>query len=149
MEFTLADWTVDTDRCLLSRGDTELRLEESVMRLLEFLAENPRQILSGRRIVEGAWEGRRLAPGTLAAAISALRGALGDSERRPRLIETLPLRGYRLLAQPVEVTKSVPPMFDRTMPPRRRRPPLAQRWPIVFALAVAALTWLRMAPLGV
>ena len=133
MEFTLADWTVDPDRSLIRKGDSEIRLESSIMRLLEFLAENPGEILSRSRIVEGAWDGRKVAPGALMAAISVLRTALGDHPDRPRLIQTVPRQGYRLLARPLRA------------PVARRRAPLPQRWPIVFMVAVAVVTWLQAA----
>ena len=45
-----------------------------------------------------AWEGRFIAETTLTRAVADLRRALGDCQRAPQYIETIPKRGYRLVA---------------------------------------------------
>lgn len=142
MEFTLEEWKVDTNRCLLERAGVEHRVEYNVMQLLEFLARNHGRALSREELVEGAWDGRHVAPGTLTAAVSVLRKKLGDTPGRPVFIQTIPRHGYRLLARPIE-TRAEP---FRPVLPRARRSRIAQRWPIAFAVAVAILgTWARIA----
>jgi hypothetical protein len=49
-------------------------------------------------VIDAVWEGRFIAETTLTRAIADLRRALGDDQRDPHYIETIPKRGYRLVA---------------------------------------------------
>ncbi|MEM1178234.1 MAG: winged helix-turn-helix domain-containing protein [Acidobacteriota bacterium] len=81
------------------RGDGGVkRLEPQVMRLLVFLADRSPDVVSRAEILEHIWEGRAVVDETVTRAISLLRQAFGDSARTPRYIETIPRRGYRLVA---------------------------------------------------
>ena len=66
-------------------------------------------------------------------AVKKLREALGDDAENPRFIETLPRRGYRLIA-PVEIVekrfrarKGTPPVPPQQGDPQG--PTLQRRWP--------------------
>ena len=56
-------------------------------------------MVSRDEIIDAVWEGRFIAETTLTRAIADLRRALGDSQRAPQYIETIPKRGYRLVAR--------------------------------------------------
>ena len=60
-------------------------------------ADAPDRVIGKDEIVRRVWAGRAIGDDTLAAAISKLRTALGETETE-RYIETLPKRGYRLRA---------------------------------------------------
>ncbi|MEM9599113.1 MAG: winged helix-turn-helix domain-containing protein, partial [Acidobacteriota bacterium] len=45
------------------------------------------------------WEGKAVVDETLSRCVSLLRQALGDDAQAPRYIETIPRRGYRLMAE--------------------------------------------------
>lgn len=93
--FDLGPWRVDPARGLISRPEgREVRLEPKLMDLLVLFAGSGGRVLSKDEIVEAAWEGRAIGDDTLAAAISRLRRALGESAEQ-RFIETVPKRGYR------------------------------------------------------
>jgi Transcriptional regulatory protein, C terminal len=68
------------------------------MDLLAFLASRGGHVVSRDEIIDAVWEGRFIAETTLTRAIADLRRALGDSQRAPQYIETIPKRGYRLVA---------------------------------------------------
>lgn len=68
------------------------------MDLLVYLAERPNEVLSHDQIFRDVWRNRFTGDSALQTAISALRKALGDNPRRPAIIETIPKRGYRLIA---------------------------------------------------
>jgi hypothetical protein len=55
-------------------------------------------VVSRDEIIDAVWEGRFIAEATLTRAVADLRRALGDSQRTPLYIETIPKRGYRLVA---------------------------------------------------
>jgi DNA-binding winged helix-turn-helix (wHTH) protein len=99
--FLLGDWLVDPMRGVLKRrdGDAETRLEPQAMDLLLLFAARAGKVVAKDEIIAGVWRGRAIGDDTLASAISKLRLALGETKSK-RYIETLPKRGYRLLAQP-------------------------------------------------
>ncbi|MCB1033443.1 MAG: tetratricopeptide repeat protein, partial [Acidobacteria bacterium] len=54
-------------------------------------------------LLEAVWGDTAVEEGALARCVSLIRKALGDSPRRPRYIETVPKRGYRLMAEVLPV----------------------------------------------
>jgi Flp pilus assembly protein TadD len=74
-----------------------MRLEPRLMELLTLFAVAAGRVIGKDEIVRRVWAGRAIGDDTLAAAISRLRSALGETETE-RYIETLPKRGYRFLA---------------------------------------------------
>jgi transcriptional activator of cad operon len=93
--FDLGGWRVDPARGVLIRDGVETRLEPRLMDLLLLFAGSPGRVITKDEIVAVVWEGRAIGDDTLAAAISRLRTALGETKDN-RFIETLPKRGYRL-----------------------------------------------------
>ena len=94
--FELGGWWVNPARGALVRDGTESRLEPQLMDLLLLFAASPGRVISKDEIIASVWNGRTVGDDTLAAAISRLRAALGET-RENRFIETLPKRGYRLV----------------------------------------------------
>ena len=95
--FTLGEWRVEPARGAIVAADgQETRIEPQLMQLLLLFAGAPGEVISKDRIIASVWSGRAIGDDTLAAAISRLRAALGPK----RYIETLPKRGYRLVARP-------------------------------------------------
>src|SRR5579872_1737532 len=93
--FEFGDWRVDPSRGVLTRaGGAEVRIEPKLMDLLVLFAGSGGRVLSKDEIVAAAWDGRAIGDDTLAAAVSRLRRALGETGER-RYIETSPKRGYR------------------------------------------------------
>ena len=82
----------------LRRGNTRVQLEPKVMALLCHLAQNAGDTLSREQLFEALWPGVIVSDDTLTQAIIKLRKALGDSARNPKYIQTVPKRGYRLVA---------------------------------------------------
>ena len=96
--FEIGDWWVEPELLRLSRGDASCKLEPMAMRLLVFLAERPSEVVSRAEILQEVWEGRAVVDETLSRAMSLVRRALGDSAQEPSYIDTIPTRGYRLIA---------------------------------------------------
>lgn len=82
---------------LLRDGVSE-RLEPKVMDLLFLLAGRPGKAFTKDEIMEALWPDVVVGDDTLARAVSRLRKALADDAKTPAYIETLPKRGYRLIA---------------------------------------------------
>jgi serine/threonine-protein kinase len=68
------------------------------MDVLVHLAANPERVVSKEELLTVVWGGAFVEEGALAQAIHSLRKALGDDARQPRFIQTVPKRGYRLVA---------------------------------------------------
>ncbi|HEV2533651.1 winged helix-turn-helix domain-containing protein, partial [Phenylobacterium sp.] len=97
--FELGDWRIEPARGVIARlaGGPETRIEPKLMDLLLLFAGSGGRVLSKDEIIGGVWQGRAIGDDTLAAAMSRLRRALGETAEN-RYIETLPKRGYRLVA---------------------------------------------------
>jgi len=96
--FAFGAWRVEPARGMLIAldGGAETRLEPRLMDLLLLFAGSAGRVIGKQEIVDGVWGGRAIGDDTLAAAVSRLRRALGETPQR-RYIETSPKRGYRLV----------------------------------------------------
>src|SRR5262245_29893315 len=97
-DFAAGDWDVLLSRNLLVRGGEEVRVEPRVMDVLVLLADRADGIVSKEELIERVWQGRFVSDDVLTVTIYALRKALGDDAKKPRYIETVSRRGYRLIA---------------------------------------------------
>lgn len=75
-----------------------------LMDMLVLLAEHAGEVVSKGEIVARVRDNRLVSESALSRDIAALRRLLGDDTRHPRFIETIPKRGFRLVARvaPVE-----------------------------------------------
>jgi DNA-binding winged helix-turn-helix (wHTH) protein len=96
--FRVGEWTVEPSLNRVSRGSAAVQLDFKAMELLVFFADNAGRLLSRRELVESVWRGDAIAAGTLTHAIAGVRRALGDDPATAAYIETIPKRGYRLVA---------------------------------------------------
>jgi DNA-binding winged helix-turn-helix (wHTH) protein/Flp pilus assembly protein TadD len=122
-EFHVGDWRVDGPGCRLHRDDARVSVEPKVMDLLLFLADRPGEVVGRDALLAALWPDVVVGDDTLARTVSKLRSALEDDVKNPAYIETVPKRGYRLIAP---VTK------PETPAPAPRRSPL-------YRIAVMAL----------
>jgi DNA-binding winged helix-turn-helix (wHTH) protein len=107
--FHVGEWLVQPSLNVTERAGCVRHLEPQVMDLLAFLAGASGRVVSKDQIIDAVWEGRFIAEATLTRSVADLRRALGDDQRSPRYIETIPKRGYRLIASvaPVDATARV------------------------------------------
>ncbi|WP_286828964.1 MULTISPECIES: winged helix-turn-helix domain-containing protein [Kordiimonas] len=120
----------------------DVKLEDKVAELLEFLCQRMGDVVSREDILATIWAGRNLSEQTVPVAISKLRKALRDVGADDDLLQTVPKRGYRLVIAANETVKT-----DRVP---REAPVLRRFWPAVAAMAVALLVaflWPRATPL--
>lgn len=96
--YRLGQWTVDPSRNLLCGDDAETHVEARAMDALNLLAANAPYIVSIDDLIETLWPRTHADSGTLHRLVSKLRRALGDSPSDPQYIETVPKRGYRIVA---------------------------------------------------
>lgn len=106
--FRVGEWTVRWDLCRIERGTEECHLRPMLVELLALLAERPGEVVSKSRILDRLRESRIVGESTLSRDVAELRRLLGDDVHRPRYIETISKRGYRLVA-PVQARAFVEP----------------------------------------
>jgi len=96
--FRVGRWSVDPAACELRDGDTVIRLRPKVMDLLAAFARNPGEVLPKNCLLDMVWPEVTVGDASLTVAVGELRDALGDNPEKPEFIETIPRRGYRLIA---------------------------------------------------
>jgi TolB-like protein/DNA-binding winged helix-turn-helix (wHTH) protein len=141
-------------------GAIAVQVEPKVMEVLVCLARRAGRVVTKDELVREVWEGRFVSDDVVWRSVRELRRALGDEARAPRFIETIPKRGYRLLAPVAEVPGPAPapaeigPVRERApeiaLPAARPglsgrrlpRPAAAVALALLAALALAAAWWL-------
>ena len=97
--FRLGDWLVEPSLNRISRDGVTVQLESKAMDVLVYLAGRAGEVASQAQLQDGIWQTEFVSYNTVANRISELRDALEDDARHPRYIETIPKKGYRLIAE--------------------------------------------------
>lgn len=96
---TFGVFTLDTVRGTLSGPNGEIQLSPLATRFLAELAATPGQVVERSALIAALWrEDPVQADAALNRLVSEVRQALGDDPKKPALIQTVPRRGYRLVA---------------------------------------------------
>lgn len=86
---------------LLHVDGEEVWLPPKALAVLEYFVERPSAVVSRAELLDAAWGESAVTDHSLTEAIRILRRELGDDHRRPRYIQTVHRRGYRLVAEVV------------------------------------------------
>jgi len=108
-DFHIADWEVQPQLNCIRRGDQSHHLEPKVMQVLVHLAAHSNEVLSKDRLIQAVWPDTFVGEDVLTRSISEIRRAFEDDARAPRIVQTIPKAGYRLIAQVEVSAESVPP----------------------------------------
>ncbi len=130
--FRVGKWFVAPSLNRVMRDGDEVQLAFKAMDLLICLAERAGELVEKRELVDTVWQTEFVADNTLTKRIAELREALGDDAREPRYIETIPKRGYRLIAEVIffddAVAADTGSLEERDLK-RFRRIPVSSRLP--------------------
>lgn len=94
----IGEWTVDPRADELRRDGRTIKVEPLRMRLLVALARRPGQVVLSNELLDTVWKGVIVTPSSLYQTVAQLRQHLGDDPAAPTYIETVPRKGYRLIA---------------------------------------------------
>jgi TolB-like protein/DNA-binding winged helix-turn-helix (wHTH) protein/Flp pilus assembly protein TadD len=108
-DFRVGPWQVTPSLNSISCGGTIIHLEPKVIEVLACLAAQAGQTLSKEALFQAVWPGTVVTDDVLKRCIAKLRRAFKDDAREPHIIETIPKRGYRLVA-PVTAAAAVAPL---------------------------------------
>ena len=153
-DFQLETWVVQTRQCRLLRDGVTVKLRPRVMELLVFLARHPGEVVSKDELLNGVWGTEAVSESALTRSMTELRQALGDLVSEPTIIETIPKRGYRLIAAVSPVGSGVPisplPTFPAVTPetvlvPRPARHALVAGFLVLISIGFvfAGAAWVR------
>lgn len=138
-QFTVGQWTVTPALDRLEHNGNSITIEPKAMAVLVYLARRAGQVISTDQLTAAVWNERVVGDDAVYQRIHRLRTVLEDDLHETRYIETIPRKGYRLLA-PVEF------LHDEeqkdSMPAWRRRPGFVTAFSIAVLLVGAAfMAW--------
>lgn len=106
--FIIDEWQVSPGEGVLVRAEEMVRLEPKVMEVLVYFASRAGEVISREELERDVWRGALVGYDAVTATVIKLRKALQDSAKQPRIIATIPKKGYQLISPVVmtEVDKS-------------------------------------------
>ncbi len=135
-DFRLGDWLVQPALCRLSKDGRTVQVRAKVMDLLAYLAGRAGEVIPKDRLLDDVWGSQAISESALTRTVTELRQALGDDAEQPRLLETIPKRGYRLIGP-------VAPVPEAANPPASGQPRrVSTRTKAVLAAAAVAIALL-------
>jgi DNA-binding winged helix-turn-helix (wHTH) protein len=108
-DFRLGDWQVQPATCRLSNDGLTVQVRPKVMDLLVYLSRHPGEVISKERLLDDVWGTDAISESALTRTVAELRRALSDHVDHPSILETIPKRGYRLIAPVDELPARRPP----------------------------------------
>jgi TolB-like protein/DNA-binding winged helix-turn-helix (wHTH) protein len=141
--YRFADLTLDVARRCVTRQSRPVELKALDFDLLRFLVESAPNVVNADVLAEKVWGRHFVSPENVAQRVMLLRQSLADDANRPRYIETVRNKGYRL----IPVVEGVPAAAVSPPPAHRRLMP-AIGAALLFGVGVsaAAAYWLNGTP---
>ncbi len=144
---TFGPYTLDFVEERLEKNGKPVHLTGQPQKILALLASRPGELVSREDLRDALWGEDTFVDFEqgLNTAVNRLRHALGDSAESPLFVETVPGRGYRLIA----------PVAEADVPSSASGAPLAEGprsllgsrilpWLLVVALGAGAATWMSL-----
>jgi TolB-like protein/DNA-binding winged helix-turn-helix (wHTH) protein len=91
-------WLVRPSLNTISNNGTNVQIEPKMMAVLLCLASRPGESISKETIIKTVWPNTFVSDDALIRCVFELRRVFGDNARAPSVIQTVPKRGYRLVA---------------------------------------------------
>ena len=98
LDFRMGAWLVQPSLDAITRNGATVHLEPKVMEVLVCLAQHPGEPIPKEKLLKTVWPNTFVTDDVLTRSISELRRAFEDDARESKVIQTIPKRGYRLLA---------------------------------------------------
>lgn len=138
----LGQFEVDFETGALFKNGTKSVLQGQSLQLLELLLQYPGQVVTREKIQQRLWPDGTVVEfeHSVNAAVKRLREVLGDDAEKPAYIETIPRRGYRLIAPLRYAPGDILPTAGQTPDVVRRTPGEipwdAMKWASAVVLAL-------------
>ena len=154
--FRFGPFRLDVDRRLLSRGSEIVPLRPRVFDTLVVLAERAGEVVPKEELLDAVWPDTVVEENNLSQNILALRRVLESAGTGVVRIETVPRRGFRLIAELEEELSPPRPTLPTDRPgtptPATQPPPELFRRPrlvaaivvgVLAAILAASIVWVR------
>jgi TolB-like protein/DNA-binding winged helix-turn-helix (wHTH) protein/Tfp pilus assembly protein PilF len=127
----------------LRDGKFNVLIQEKPLLLLRALLDNPQRLVTREQLRDRMWDSRTVVnfEQGINVAIKKVRDALGDSAEKPKFIETVAKKGYRLMV-PVSVVSEDVGMQAINPPPITMDPAVATLVPAAKAVRRGLLFWI-------
>jgi TolB-like protein len=112
MVYRFEDFSFDTERCELRKGERIIALEPQVYAVLRLLIENRGRLVTRDDLIEQVWNGRFVSDSTVSSRIKSARQAIADDGDAQRLIKTLPKLGFRFVGEVAAEPSASAEVFD-------------------------------------
>ncbi|MEM9291860.1 MAG: protein kinase [Acidobacteriota bacterium] len=128
-DLRIGDWVLHPALNQLIGPEDEVHLEPRTAAVLLDLAHHAGEVRTREELLDSVWGDAFVGEAVLTHSIWELRRALGDEARNPRYIQTIPRRGYRLVAsvQPVDDTVLQTLLLVQGSPPTSSTDPVLDR----------------------
>lgn len=107
-DFRVGEWLVRPSLAEIVRGSETVHITPRSMAVLVFLADAGGRVVSRNEILDAVWPGMSVTPDALSQCVVELRKAFHDDSKNPRVIQTIPKVGIRLLGSVERTETSVP-----------------------------------------
>ena len=107
LDFRIGAWLVQPSLDAITRDGATVHLEPKVMEVLVCLAQHPGEPIPKEKLLQTVWPDTFVTDDVLTRSISELRRAFEDDARESKVIQTIPKRGYRLLAPVTFVNETI------------------------------------------
>ena len=137
-DFHLDDWLVQPAQCRLSKHGLTRHVRPKVMDLLTYLAAHRGDVVSKAHLLDGVWGAESISESALTRTVTELRQVLGEAANEPRVLETIPKRGYRLIGSVCLIPSDVAAVASRP-----RAGTTATTWLVLGGVMLALVGGLR------
>ena len=110
--FYLRDLLIEPTSGKVSGPDGDAHLQPRAIEILLQLAEQPFTLIERDELLRKVWGEGQGSQEALSHAVSELRHGLNDHAEDPKLIQTVPRRGYRLIEEPRLAAATEPEVAD-------------------------------------
>jgi len=145
--FYLRDLLIEPASGAVSGPNGNGHLPPKAVALLLYLAERPFTLIERDELLEAVWGPGKGSQEALSNTISEIRNCLDDHPDDPKLIQTLPKRGYRLLEEPRPVGDAESAHSNRITAKRDERSflnTLMRRGVIQAGIAYGIFSWVAI-----
>ena len=120
------EYELDFVREELRKHGFVVKLQPQPFKILAYLASRPGELVTRQEIRDHVWPGDTFVDFDLAInqSIKQIRAALNDDPETPRIIATVPRRGYRFVSTAVVVAPKIFDRLDGQLVPRQDIPVL-------------------------
>jgi TolB-like protein/Tfp pilus assembly protein PilF len=95
--YRFADFLLEPDEQRLTASGTEIHLRPKSFAVLVHLVENHPHLIDRQTFFETIWRNVHVTDDALTRCIREIRKGLGDTQRTPRFVKTIPKRGYAFI----------------------------------------------------